>query len=262
MPLFSSQLHKRGGRTAGTAPSLGDGRGGGRLHDEERGYYNLLTAKLKTVEQRVLLTTACPQILLILLPPRCLRSMSIPHCGLYICMAHDILYCQEITSLLHQEASHAMSSKDMNATMLLDPCQLLVIHEHAVDTLPFPPARKVSIEQRLPAINLQWGTYLKITPQSLGTIIRDEDQSIFATLAAPAHKQLRLSDQHLSRPGCTAHQHAKWHRMARCFKLLHLLNIFSMSVSSKQYGIVLFGLMNAKFTSYPSISWYFLIEKE
>jgi len=30
--------------------------------------------------------------------------------------------------------------------MLLDPCQLLVIHEHAIDTAAFPTSSKVGVE--------------------------------------------------------------------------------------------------------------------
>ncbi len=77
-----------------------------------------------------------------------------------------------------------MSREYMNSSMLLDSSELLIIHEHAIDTLAFPTSTKVSVKQWLAFTNYKRCTDFQITPESLRAIVCDEDQSIFATLAA------------------------------------------------------------------------------
>ena len=69
-------------------------------------------------------------------------------------MPHDVFYREEITPPLHEKATQAMTSEYMDPAMLFDPCQFLIVHEHAVDTATFPTARKVGEIQRLAFIYL------------------------------------------------------------------------------------------------------------
>jgi hypothetical protein len=69
-----------------------------------------------------------------------------------------------------------MPGEYVNSTAFLDPCQLLIVHEHSVNPSSFPTSTEVSIEERLSAIDLKKLTDFKIThlALSLGAIIESE----------------------------------------------------------------------------------------
>jgi len=97
--------------------------------------------------------------------------MKIPHCCLDVRMPHQFLNCQDIASAFHQEATHAMTGKDMNTPMLFDSRESLVVHEHAIDAATFPESTKIRIEQRFATIYLQRLTCFHIASEGLSTII-------------------------------------------------------------------------------------------
>jgi len=76
-----------------------------------------------------------------------------------------------------------ISMPGVNTAVLLDSGELLIVHEHAIDASAFPASSKVGVEEWLATIDYKRHTYLKIAPECLCTIIRDEDQRIFATFA-------------------------------------------------------------------------------
>lgn len=88
-----------------------------------------------------------------------------------------------IASTLHQEAANAMPREYMNSAMLFDSCQLLIVHEHAIDTAAFPSPTEVSIKQGLASINLKGRTDFQIPPESFRAIICDVDYCFFAAFA-------------------------------------------------------------------------------
>ena len=45
-----------------------------------------------------------------------------------------------------------MTGKYMNTAMLFDPCQLLIMHEHAIDAATLPSATKVSVKEGVASI--------------------------------------------------------------------------------------------------------------
>jgi hypothetical protein len=83
-----------------------------------------------------------------------------------------------------------MTGKDLNSTMLLDSCQLLILHEHAIDTTAFPSPTQVCIEQGLTSINLKARMDFQIMPENFRAIIRDVNYCLINSDRADLHEDL------------------------------------------------------------------------
>lgn len=100
----------------------------------------------------------------------------------------------------------------MDATLLLDTRELLVVHEHPVHSTTLPAFSEFSVEERsVPVDQEKWPDF-KVTPEGPSAVIGDVDHCVLATLATHARRLSTPSDPHQNRPGCTAHWHAGQHK--------------------------------------------------
>jgi hypothetical protein len=71
----------------------------------------------------------------------------------------------------------------MEAAMLLDPCKLLIMHEHPIDAAAFPSASKVSVKERFAPIYHERSADFQIPPGCLAAFICDIDHGFFTAFS-------------------------------------------------------------------------------
>lgn len=65
--------------------------------------------------------------------------MQVSHAGVYVVVAQDVLYGEQVAAVLDHKRSRSMAKKHMRTALLRNPCASLVVDYQAVNVFAVEP---------------------------------------------------------------------------------------------------------------------------